>query len=232
MKKQRFPFPLTLLPMEMGLGWLYLAAEFLLIPSLIYTLGGFFGGFSNAAANFIYYLTNALCCAAIFRRLLRQSLDQAGAHPGCLLLCSVGAFLGYQICFRILDWIIRVTMPGFSNVNDNAILTMVASAPLLMGIGTILLVPIAEECLFRGLIFVPMYRKNHFLGYLVSTLAFCAIHVVGYIGIYPPKLLLLCFLQYIPAGLLLGWACAASGSLFAPMLVHSAINAVSFLTLR
>lgn len=232
MKKQRVPFPLSLLPMEMGLGWLYLAAEFLLIPPLIYTLGGLFGGFSDATANFIYYLTNALCCGLIFRRLLHQSLEQAGKHPGQLLLCSVGAFLVYQICFHVLDWIMRSMMPGFSNVNDDAILTMVSSAPVLMGIGTIVLVPIAEECLFRGLLFVPMYRKNHALGYILSTLAFSAIHVVGYIGIYPPKLLLLCFLQYIPAGLLLGWACAVSGSLFTPMLVHSAINAVSFLTLR
>lgn len=232
MKKKRFSFPLSLQPMEMGLGWLYLAAEFLLIPSMIYLLGGFFGGFSDATANFVYYLTNALCCGLIFRRLLHQSLVQAGKRPGHLLLCSVGAFLAYQLCFRLLDWILQVTMPGFSNVNDNAIVSMVASAPLLMGIGTILLVPIAEECLFRGLLFIPLYRKNRALGYLVSTLAFSAIHVVGYIGIYPPKLLLLCFLQYIPAGFLLGWACAASGSLFASMLVHSAVNAVSFLTLR
>lgn len=232
MKKHRLSFSLSLTPMEMGLGWLYLAAEFLLIPPLIYTLGGFFGGFSDAAANFIYYFTNALCCGFIFRRLLRQSLHQAGNHPAHLLLCSMGAFLGYQIFFRILDWLLQSVMPGFSNVNDDAILTMIASAPVLMGIGTMILVPVAEECLFRGLLFIPMYRKNRVLGYLISALAFSAIHVVGYIGVYPPMLLLLCFLQYLPAGALLGWACAASGSLFAPILVHSAINALSFLTLR
>ncbi len=232
MKKQHISFALTLSRTEIGFGWIYLAAEFLLIPQLIYTLGGFFGGFSDAVANFIYYLTNAAACAFLFRGLLRQSLEQAGHRPAQLLLCSVAAFVACQICFHIMEWILHAIMPEFTNVNDNTIFQMVSAAPFLMGIGTILLVPIAEECLFRGLLFIPIYRKNHFFGYLVSTLAFSAIHVVGYIGIYPPALLVLCFLQYIPAGLLLAWSCAASGSLFTSILVHSAINAVSFLTLR
>ena len=230
--KKRPSFSLFLSPREIGLGWLYLAAEFLLIPNLIYLLGGTVGGFSDSFANFLYYLTNALCCGLIFRNLLRDSLVQAGKSTGRLLGCVLAAFLGYQLSALGMQRLLLALAPDFANVNDAAIRTLIAEHPLLLGLGTILLVPLAEECLFRGLLFVPFYRKNHALGYLCSTLAFCAVHVVGYIGLYPAGTLALCFVQYIPAGLLLGWACARSGSLFAPMLVHGAINAVSFLTLR
>ncbi len=232
MKQKRSSFSLTLSPMEIGLGWLYLAAEFLLIPSLIYMVGGAMGGFSDSFANFLYYLTNAVFCALIFHNLLHQSLLQAGKRTGQMLLCVLVAFLGNQLCAWGMQWLFSLIAPEFSNVNDAAIVAMISQHPLLMAVGTVMLVPVAEECLFRGLLFVPLYRKNRMLGYAVSTLAFCAIHVVGYIGIYPPTTLLLCFLQYIPAGLLLGWACAGSGSLFSSILVHGAINAVSFLTLR
>ena len=230
--KKRTSFPLSLSPREIGFGWLYLAAEFLLIPNLIYLLGASMGGFSDAFANFLYYGTNALCCGLIFRSLLRQSLVQAGKHTRQLLGYAIAAFLLYQLCAVAMQQLLSWLAPDFSNVNDAAIGTMVARHPLLMALGTVILVPIGEECLFRGLLFVPLYRKNRWAGYGISTLAFCAVHVVGYIGIYPPRTLLLCFLQYIPAGLLLGWACAGSGSLFASMLVHGACNAVSFLTLR
>ena len=122
--------------------------------------------------------------------------------------------------------------PDFFNVNDSAISTMVDQNTDLMAIGTILLAPVAEELFYRGLIFRGFYNKKPILGYLVSTLAFASLHVVGYIGLYSPLHLLLCLLQYIPAGICLGWAYAKTDCIFAPILMHIAINQIGILSMR
>ena len=231
-KRPPFEFSLALTRGESILGLGYLLAELFLIPGLLMKLSTAVGGISEALLNFIFYILNALCCIVIFRHLLHRSVIQAGQRFFRLIGVTVAAFAGLYGASRVLNQAIAYLMPEFSNINDAAILAMVAAHPVLLGIGTIVLSPIAEECLFRGLLFTPFYKKRRNFAYLFSTLAFCAIHVTGYVGMYPPETLIICFLQYLPAGLLLGWACGASGSLFAPMLVHSAFNAVSFFTLR
>ena len=95
-----------------------------------------------------------------------------------------------------------------------------------------IMVPLAEECLFRGLIFTGLLGKNRNGAYLLSVLGFCAIHISGHLGSADVLTLAVCFLQYIPAGLVLAWSCERSGSLFAPILIHAAVNVGSLLALR
>lgn len=232
MKQKKPAFSLTLTQMEQIFGWAYLLAQFLLVPSLIYTLGAMLGIRSEALLNVLYYCTNAAFCLLIFRQLLGQSLLNAGGKIKELLLSVTLGFLVYMGLNSLMGQLITLFAPDFANVNDASIAAMVAQHPVLMGLGTAVLAPIAEELLFRGLIFVPLASKNPKLACALSTLAFCAVHVVGYIGDAPPLTLLICFVQYIPAGVCLCWACHKSDSIFAPMLIHSAINAVSLMALR
>ena len=100
-----------------------------------------------------------------------------------------------------------------------------------MIIGTMFLVPVAEEVLYRGLIFQSLYSNNHTLGYILSALIFCAIHVISYIGAADPLTLVLCFIQYLPASLCLAWAYTEADNIFAPILIHIAVNTMSILAL-
>ena len=99
----------------------------------------------------------------------------------------------------------------------------------LMFVGTVILVPPVEECLFRGVIFRNLYKKSHAAGYLISMLAFACIHILGYIGQYSPLELVLAVLQYLPAGLCLGWSYIRGDSIFAPIFIHAAVN---YITIR
>ena len=101
-----------------------------------------------------------------------------------------------------------------------------------MVIGTVILVPPAEECLFRGLIFRKLYGKNQAAAYLISILAFSCIHIFGYIGVYSPLELTMAVLQYLPAGLCLAWSYTRADTLFAPILIHAAVNYVTINGLR
>ena len=44
--------------------------------------------------------------------------------------------------------------------------------------------------------------------------------------------LLLCFCQYIPAGICLGWAYAKSGTIWCPVLIHMTVNQIGMLFMR
>ena len=138
----------------------------------------------------------------------------------------------YCACNWAVTWIIRQLAPSFSNYNDASIAAMSRGSYYLMLVGTVILVPPVEECLYRGLIFRNLYGKSRWAAYLVSILAFALIHILGYVGQYSPLELLMAVLQYLPAGLCLAWAYTKADTIFAPIVIHAAINFISIHGLR
>jgi membrane protease YdiL (CAAX protease family) len=61
---------------------------------------------------------------------------------------------------------------------------------------------------------------------------FSLIHITGYIGCYPPKTLVLCFLQYLPAAYCLNFAYRRSGTIAAPILTHMLVNLAALSAMR
>ena len=68
--------------------------------------------------------------------------------------------------------------------------------------------------------------------WVLSVALFSSVHIINYIGAYPFDTILLCFVQYIPAGLCLAGAYRLSGSLLSPILIHALVNLVGMLALR
>lgn len=221
-------FPDSLSQEENKLGFGYMALSLLVLPSLLNLLP-----LGEAQLNFIYYCVNFAAVLRIFRRFLRDSLLTALDRPFPTLWYSALGYLGHQTIGKILTILILVIFPGFANVNDQSVAAMLQENFRLMAVGTVLLVPVAEECFYRGLIFRNLYDRSPATAYLVSMVVFSAIHVVGYVGTYEPLHLLLCFIQYLPAGYCLCFAYRRSGTIAAPILLHSVINAVSvYYTMR
>ncbi len=121
--------------------------------------------------------------------------------------------------------------PEFANSNDNSIAAMAQSSFLLTFVGTVLLVPLAEECMFRAGVFGLLYRRNPLLAYGISAALFALVHIDGFFGLADGRLLLLNFLQYLPAGVVLAAAYQLCGTVFAPVFIHMAVNALGMLTL-
>ena len=123
-------------------------------------------------------------------------------------------------------------IPGYTNYNDESIAALSRGNYFLTLIGTVILVPLAEECIYRGLIFRNLYKKSHWAAYGISIAAFACIHIIGYIGQYSALELILAVLQYLPAGLCLAWAYTKAGTIFAPIFIHAAINFIAIRGLR
>ena len=209
-------------------GLLYLAFQFLLLPSLLtFVNSQMEAPLSSAELNFTFYLINFIAMLVIFFDFLGSNARQAIQHPVLFLQTVILGLVGYFACTQALTWAIETLLPTYANYNDQSIAAMSRSNFFLMTIGTVILVPPYEECIYRGLIFRNLYGKSRILAYAVSMLAFAAIHIVGYIGTYTPTELTLAILQYLPAGLLLAWSYAKANTLFAPITIHAIINFIS-----
>ena len=101
-----------------------------------------------------------------------------------------------------------------------------------MAFCTVLLVPITEELLYRGIFFGGLYNRSRIGAFILSTAVFSLVHVAAYAGTVPPLTMFLCFLQYIPAGIALAWAWTRSGSILSPILMHMVINAIGIFAMR
>ncbi len=214
-------------------GWRYLLLELLVLPLLLTGINAKLPQpLPPAVLNIISYIVNFVCIVLIFRRFLWKSLQNTIKQPFyCLQSAGIGLILYYGSSF-LLSLGTFYLLPEFENVNDQNLTGMLQQYTLPMQICTVFLVPLSEEVLFRGLIFQGLYPRHKFAAYAISSAAFAAIHVVGYLGAFPLDVLALCFVQYLPAGIALAYAYARSDSIWAPILMHMTINQISIAVLR
>ena len=222
-----------MIPREKALGWLYFLLELFVLPTVLHMLNDALPRpLPEAVLNFIFFCLNFVVILLVFHRFLLKSLESAGKKFWNFFQATLLGFVAYWVCSFALGYLILLLKPDFANINDAGIAAMADSHFILMAVGTVILVPVVEECFFRGLLFLELQPRNRVLAYCLSTVGFCMIHVMGYIGQYDWLTLVLCFLQYIPAGLWLAWAYEKSDSIFAPILIHTAINAIGIYAMR
>ena len=230
MMKRTISVPLT--KKETILGALYLFAEFALFPGLFAWGNSLLPTpLDDTKLNFVFYVVNFLSIAFIFRRFLSKNLESI-RYPFYFLQVVIVGLAQYLLLNQLMGQLIFRLDPGFYNANDAAIAQMVDTNLSLMAIATIILVPLAEECLFRGLIFRNLYDISAPLAWVVSVAGFSAIHLVGFLGTLTPMELLISFLQYVPAGISLAWAYSKADSIFAPILIHAMVNAIGINIMR
>lgn len=223
----------TMTRSELGLGWVWLVFEVMLLPTLLNLLNSLLPvPLSSAHLNFIYYCVNCGFILGFFHKFLGRSLASAGNGFWDFLQAAVLGFVGYWVANRALSGLVALLFPGFANLNDQTVAALAGSHYVLMVIGTVLLVPVAEEVLFRGVVFGSIRRKSRLWAYLVSVALFAFVHVSGYLSGGDWLRLALSFVQYIPAGLFLAWSYEKADSIFAPIVIHTAINAIGIYAMR
>ena len=215
------------------LGYAYLLFYQFCLPSLIAIVAALLDySISLSEVNIIFFLVNFVCVVVIFRKFLWHSWRTAWKNRWhCLRFAALG--LGfYFVSMFLLGWIIPKIDPDFSNVNDNAIADLMQHNGAFLALGAIFLVPVVEETLFRGLIFQQLQQKNRLLAYCISCLLFAGIHIIGFVGKADFCTLLLCFVQYLPAGIFLAWSYEMTDTVITPICIHIAINQIGIAAMR
>ena len=220
-------------PNETVFGFIYFLLQLIVIPGILLAINMMLPNpMSEAVVNFLFFAANFLVVLLLFRKFLGKNLQSVREYPWYVLRCAGIGLLIYMAGNGIFSVLVTALYPDFANINDAAIMEMVQDNFGLMTLGTVVFVPLAEECFYRGLIFRGLYDRSPLLAYIVSLTVFSLAHVVGYVTMADFGTLILCFFQYLPAGFALAWCYRRSGCIFAPILVHMAVNQTGMLLMR
>lgn len=217
---------------ELILGIIYIVFQLLVLPIILEVANMLlYLELKEVELNFLCFAINFVCVSAIFHKYLISSAKVAFSQPLNTLKVTGLSLLLYFISNYAMTALILYIDPDFYNVNDNSIAGMLEQNYILMSLGAIVLAPVAEEILYRGVLFGQIYRRWPIAAFVISAGLFSALHVVSYIGQYAPLQLLLCFVQYLPPSIILAWTYVKADTIWASILIHIVINAIGMLAM-
>lgn len=208
---------------ELILSWIYMPFYLLLMPLLIEQVLTALGRELDIyQVNLIFFYVNFLVVAIGCRRFLAQSLQQT--RPLRLIRAVL---MGYGVHYLISLLVVALSssIPGYTNPADVTTTEMILSRRGVMTVCAVLLGPLVEEVLVRGLIFAPLARRNRPLAYVVSTLFFSSMHLWAYVGTAPLGELL-SMLDYVPGSIALAFAYERGRTIWCPIALHALVNAM------
>lgn len=218
---------------EQSLGWGYYAFQLILLQfvmTFVLLLMRIYP--STLVFNVIYFSINFLATILIYHEFLYQSVKKAISVWQSVLSHSVLGLVLYWTMNTLVYYIIQAIYPAYYNMNNSAISYMAQGNFSLLLLGTVFLVPVAEETVYRGLMFGCLYNKSKILAYGVSVVAFSLIHIVLYIPDMTLMHFLMSFLQYLPAGIVLAWVYGRTDTIVTPILMHTLINLFGIFVVR
>ena len=206
--------PIHVVGIPFGISWLAEALPWL------YTL-------SNTQLNVICYGLGLAFVLIGLRGWLRRSFDAALDAKGRFLLGIVGGYaVNIALSFVIGALILLVIELG-SSPNNEAVMAESATQMGRIAVVTVVMAPMVEEPLFRGLLFGCIRPRSRVLAYAVSALAFALYHVWQYIYVSGDFSLLVYCLSYLPASFALAWAYERGGGIWSSIALHAVMNALS-----
>ncbi len=198
--------------------------------------------FLSASRSFLLFTLMLFVLSVwVFRRFLLESLRIPLVTPWQILGKAALAAMISQLSRVLTNDLIYYFLPNYFLYTDLGPLfyngawewavPLVRETALPAFLSLVLLLPVIEELLFRGLIFAHFYRHSPLAGFLLTLLIYTALRLLPVLG-RDPLYLGVCALQYIPMTIYLSWVYVRSDTIAAPIAAHMLINAVSLYILR
>ena len=182
-------------------------------------------------AQIAAFVLDFILILLVFRKFLWRSARQLKGNGKRLFATVLRGFGAYWLLSYLVSLAVVFLSLGMQatpdNRNNEVIGTMMMQFTVPMAVSTVVFAPVTEECLVRGVLFAPICKRKPWVAYLVTTVLFGLMHTVQYIGVQAWSVLALSFLQYLPAGLVLGWVYQRTRSIWAAIALHSLINLVA-----
>lgn len=178
-----------------------------------------------AETSLVYYLAAVGLVFALFWGYLRRDftalLDRLPENLAAFCQGLAGWFL--------LDLLVRQVPLPVEDPSEQTYAVEFLLAPRATVAIVVLLMPVVEEMLFRGLLFGGLYRLNRPLAWTLSAGGFAIYSVWQFVysyGVLDLRYLLLA-VRYLPAGLAFTWCCGRGGSVWAAMFLHMAVSGLT-----
>lgn len=218
-------------PMNRGAkiaGWIYFPIHTVLLPLFLGTVLVLVSGKmpSEITCNIWYYAIGLAFTLIAMWKFLRRSYENMLDR----LTYSFAMILAAYAVDVLLSLVLQLGMSLFGELpipNNDAIVDLAGRDYRRMIAVAVLMAPLVEECLFRGVIFGTLRQKSRFWAYLVSVLLFSLYHVWQYALVYADVRFLLSALQYVPVSIALAYCYDRTQSIWPPVFFHMFINALS-----
>ena len=211
---------------EQVAGFCFLPFYVILLSVGIQWLSGLLGlNLTDLQINVCYFVLNCIITWVIFHNFLLRSFRAIRFWE--LVQALILGFCLYYAGNLLFGWIVNLLDLSIVSYNDETILGLVAQNRWVMVLCSVVLAPLVEETLVRGLLFGVIRPRSRILAYAVTIVFFAVLHVWQYLLVYDIQSVLLAALQYIPAGIALGWTYEKSNTIWGPIFLHMAINAIS-----
>lgn len=211
---------------EQVAGFCYLPFFVFLLAWLLQYCSELFGlGLTGLQLGVIRYAVNCAVVWIIFRRFLTRSF-RAIRFWELVQAVILGAalFAAGKVVLDLLLGLAGLAAPAY---NADVLAALPTQNRWVTLACCLLLTPVVEETLFRGLIFGVIRRKSRIAAYVVMVLAFALVHIWRSFTNSDLTDVLMAALPYLPAGIALGWTYEKSDTIWAPVLLHMGINAFS-----
>ena len=208
-------------------GWVYFPIHVAVLPLTIGALlMAVLGELpSDVTCNVLYYLIGLVFTLAVMWRFLHRSFD---TMAGSILRC-VGMMLAAYGIDVLLSLVLQLGtgLIGELPVPNNDAVTGLAKVDYKRMIAVaVLMAPLVEECLFRGVVFGTIRPKSRFWAYAASIALFSLYHVWQYVLVYQDPKLLLSALAYVPVSAALTFCYEQTRSIWPPVFSRSATATV------
>lgn len=217
---------------ESIVGWIYLfvhifALGYIVALANIYLFPLFGFSLSTLHLNLLYYAISFVFLLCFLHSFMRSSFGELCSHKMDTLISVLIFYFVYMIVLYLVALFIGLFLDNLENPNNAAITSMAKLNPNTMIVIGVLLAPIVEEILFRGVAFGTIRKSSRVAGYIVSSLLFALYHLWEYMLSGFSWDLVLYLLQYIPAGIILCLCYERSKNIWGPVFLHMMINYVS-----
>ena len=226
---KKLSLPRTLTTTEFRAGLIYFVVHVFALPWLLSLIWGMLDisgiYISTITINAIYQFIGIGAILMILRKYLVENFERFISWlPINLVVIVAGFFIYYAVYIIFANIIYAIAGGELSNPNSEFVTAMTKSDLYSSIALTVLLAPIVEECLYRGVLFNGIGAKSRFWGYLVSMVLFAFSHVFhSMVTSFDPSLFLT-MLIYMPAGYVLARAYEKSGTIWCPIFIHIALN--------
>ena len=219
----RHPWPAQFTRGELFRGWVFFALYLTVFPALMGTVQRFsMEELPVAETNVVYYLLCAVMAFLVFWTFLRKGFDLLlDRLPENLFAFAVGLVAAVGLWFLIRLIPLPVINPNTMSYPEQFALSPAATVVIL-----VVLMPMVEEVLFRGMLFGNARRYSRVFAYVLAVpvyAVYCVWQFVYAYGVIDWWYLLLA-IQYLPMSLALCWCYERSESIWSAIFLHMAIN--------
>lgn len=180
----------------------------------------------DATLNIVYYLISFAVVLVAFWRFLKEGFSRfVERFSYCCLIIVLAYFINLALSGAVTA--LQDLLGDFATPNNDAIGELADQSYKQMFALAVLMAPIVEEVLFRGVIFGTIARKNRVAAYLASILLFSIYHVWQFAVLEGDAAVLLNAVVYVPLSASLTFCYDRTETIWTPIFFHIFVNTLA-----